>query len=107
MILIKGPNGTREVPDGLPYRLEVGESITGVRREQRLDKLDHIAADTKTGAGDLINALTTATGFKQWYNKAHRGECMPCARRQAALNYFQFKGPQWMHDWIESKKEAK
>ncbi len=107
MIIIKGPKGTREVRDGLPYRLNEGEAITAIRREKRLDTFDHIADSEKTGVGDLINAVTTATGFKQWYNKAHRGKCMPCERRQAALNYFKFKGPQWVHDWIESKKENK
>ena len=104
-IFISGPNGNRSVPLGEVYRLEPGEKVTGSKREIRLDKIDHISEDTMVGTGDLIHALTTATGFKEWWRKHNKGSCLPCKRRQAALNYFEFKGPQWVHDWVESKKE--
>jgi len=105
MIIITGPKGKRKVAAGEPYTLEPGEMVTGMTRDVKLDKFDHIADDTKVGVGDLINAATTATGFKKWWNAQHRGQCLPCKKRQAALNYFEFKGPQWIHDWVESKKD--
>ena len=85
----------------------MGESVTGSTRDQYLDQLDHIGNDLKTDVGDLVNAVTTATGFKRWWIKRYKGSCLPCQKRQAALNYFQFKGPQWVHDWIEEKQEDK
>lgn len=107
MIIITGPNGDRRVESGKPYRLGPGERVSGSTKDMRLDVLDHIGNDTKTGVGDLVNAVTTATGFKRWWIKHHKGSCLPCQKRQAALNYFQFKGPQWVHDWVEEKHEEK
>ena len=107
MIIITGPKGDRHVKAGKPYRLEPGERVSGSTMEQQRDQLDNIGNELKTGVGDLVNAVTTATGFKKWWIKHHKGSCLPCQKRQAALNYFQFKGLQWVHDWVEEKQEDK
>ena len=107
MIIITGPKGDRYVESGQPYRLQLGERVSGSTRDQKLDQLDHIGNDLKTGVGDLVHAVTTAVGFRKWWIKHHKGSCLPCQKRQAALNYFSFKGPQWVHDWVEEKQEDK
>ena len=104
-IIISGPKGDRRVPAGKPFKLEAGERVSGSTRDDRLDVLDHIGNQKKVGVGDLLNRLTTETGFKRWWTKYNKGQCMPCQRRQAALNYFQFKGPGWLHDWVEGNQE--
>lgn len=104
-ITLTGPNGDRHVPDGKPYQLAKGERVTGSTKETRLDVLDHIGKKQKTGVGDLLNRITTETGFKHWWRKYNRGQCMPCQRRQAALNYFKFRGPDWLHNWVEGTQE--
>jgi len=104
MIYISGPEGNRQVPNNTRFILKPGEKITGSSREFKLDRMDNISNDTSIGVGDLVHAVTAATGFKEWWRKYNRGSCLPCKRRQAALNYFQFKGAQWVHDWVESKK---
>ena len=103
-IIISGPKGDRHVAAGKPYKLEPGERVSGSTKEQRLDVLDHIGSHKQVGVGDLLNRITTETGFKRWWQTANKGKCMPCQRRQAALNYFKFKGPDWLHDWVEGTK---
>ena len=107
MIIITGPNGDRHVETGKPYRLGSGEHVAGSTKDVKLDQLDHIGNSTKTSVGDLVHAVTTAIGFKQWWIKHNKGSCLPCQKRQAALNYFSFRGPQWVHDWVEGKQEDK
>ena len=105
MILITGPKGDRRVEPGVAYRLGEGERVVGNTKILQPDKLDNMATDATIGVGDLIHAVTRATGFKEWWYKVHGGGCLPCQKRQAALNYLQFKGPQWVHDWVENQKE--
>ncbi len=110
MIVIKNAKGdTRTVADGIGYRLEEGENIVpGGIKEKRIDKIDTIATDNKMGVGDLVNYITTRTGFKKWWNWMHRRNCLPCQKRQAALNYIKIKGPEWVvKELAKLKKEGK
>ncbi len=102
MILIDGPNGKREVEEGKPYRLEPGERIVGSYRENKQsDKLDYIAKDNEIGVGSLMAAVTESTGFKKWWDEKHGGECIPCKKRQATLDYIKFQGPIWLVSWVK------
>ena len=104
-IVIEGPNGKREVPEtdpegnSSPFRLDPGERVTGSRQSGTVD--DAI------GLGDLLTAITTTTGFKQWWERQHGGPCPGCQQRAAAANYVQFKGPVWLKAWVAGlvKKE--
>ena len=105
MINITGPKGDRQVKEGKPFRLAEGESVVGSTQERRRDVLDTIGQAKRIGVGDLLTRVTTETGFKRWWQQTHKGQCMKCQRREAALNYFQFKGPEWLHDWVEGPKK--
>ena len=109
MIIIKGPNGIREVKAGVPYRLEVGEKIAGSYKTRingvEIDEVTTVAKSSAIGAGDLIAAITGSTGFKRWWHEKHRGECMPCKRRQATANYLRAQGPAWLKTWVDKNKE--
>ena len=95
-IIIEGPTGKREVPEtdelgeSKPFKLAPGEKVVGSRTEQNED----------IGLGDLITAITTSTGFKQWWEGGHDNPCGGCERRAAAANYIRFKGPEWLKTWI-------
>lgn len=108
MIILLGPNGERQIPENTPYRLLPGEKVIrgtgryGTIRESELDKL---AESNKVGLGDLVASITTSTGFKNWWDEKHGGECAPCKQRQATLNYIKFQGPKWLAGWIKKGKE--
>ena len=106
MIVVKNAKGeTRMVADGIAYRLEPGESIVpGGIREKHADKIDIIAKDNMIGVGDLVDYITTRSRFKQWWNWMHKGDCLPCQKRQATLNYIKFKGPKWVADELAKMK---
>ena len=94
------------VADGVGYRLAPGESIVpGGIRETHADKIDIIAKDNMVGVGDLVDYITTRSGFKKWWNWMHRGDCLPCQKRKATLNYIKIKGPQWVAEELAKLKE--
>ena len=105
MIYITGPQGNRQVLSGVPYKLGPGEQITGGTVNERDNALDIAVKGTRTGVGDLINAVTKSTGFKSWWKKLHKGECLPCKKRQATLNYLKFQGPEWLSNWVKEHKD--
>lgn len=107
MVILKGPEGVRLVPCNKTYRLLPNENIVG--SATLFDKAKHeeqseIEKLGITGLGDAAAAIIKTTGFKDWFNKMHGGECLPCKQRQAALNYFQFKGPKWLSKWVNKSK---
>ncbi len=98
-----GPDGERVVPQNTPYVLKAGEKLVGTVMSYR-GEIHDMAEDNKIGAGDLVAAITTSTGFKKWWDKQHGGECLPCKERVATLNYIKFKGPKWLTKWIKGNK---
>ena len=104
MILIDGPNGKREVEEGMSFRLTKGEHIIPNPNHQHSRKpteLDELANTNEIGVGSLIAAVTESTGFKKWWDEKHGGECGSCKKRQATLNYIKFQGPQWLSKWVK------
>ncbi len=104
MILIDGPNGKREVEEGMAFRLGKSEHIVtnpNYRHQGSLIELDKLANTNEIGVGSLIAAVTESTGFKKWWDEKHGGECIPCKKRQATLNYIKFQGPQWLSKWVK------
>lgn len=101
VIILKGPTGTRFVNSGERYILGPGEKIIGSARVDDSATIEELAAPAKIGAGDLIVAVTTSIGFKAWWDKKHNGDCLPCKKRQATANYLQFKGPEWLTQWVK------
>lgn len=54
--------------------------------------------------GDLGAKILQTTGFKDFWDRTHGGDCKPCQERQGLANYVEFKGPKWLSDWIEDVK---
>ncbi len=102
MIIVEGPKGRREIPDGEAYgRNErmVGSYKTG-------DAFAAVTYHSGIPAGDLAAALLKTVGFKSWWDKVHGGECLPCKHRQAAANYVKLMGPDWLARWVNKHKEG-
>ena len=91
--------------DNVPYRLAPDERVIGSAKEIQRDKFDRLAREHTVGVGDLMASLTGSTGFKAWWKKLHKGECLPCKKRQAALNYLTFQGPEWLTAWVKEHKD--
>jgi len=107
MILLRGPKGERYIPDNTEYRMLPGEyrvPVTGRRGGvPRESPLDIMARTNYIGAGDLVEAITTSTGFKRWWDKLHDGECQSCKKNQATLNYIKFQGPKWLSKFVKER----
>ena len=86
-IILEGPNGKREVMEGVPYRLLPGEKIVGssyageIRRDNK--KLEELAGTQGLGVGDLVAKLTKAFGIKP---------CSKCEQRRKVLNRLRIDG---------------
>lgn len=95
----------RRVGRNEAFRLAPGEKVVGSDKGSEVrsddDDLHKVADQNKMGVGDLINALTTSTGFKKWWDDNHKGECAPCQKRRASANYIKFKSPSWLSKWIK------
>jgi len=111
MILIRQTDGNiRKQEERVSYYLLPGEVIVGSEREleinqqlqQETHQLQEWADTNSVGVGDLIAAVTKTTGFQDWWNAKHKGQCIPCKRRQAVYNYVQFAGPNWLKKWVEA-----
>ena len=87
MIILEGPNGKREVMEGVPYRLQPGEKIVGsaligeIRKDNK--KLEELASTQGLGVGDLVAKLTKAFGIKP---------CSKCEQRRKVLNRLRIDG---------------
>lgn len=87
MIILEGPNGKREVMEGVPYRLQPGEKIIGstligeIREDNK--KLAELAGSQGVGVGDLVAKLTKAFGIKP---------CSACEQRRKVLNRLRIDG---------------
>jgi len=106
MITLRGPNGNREIPENTPYRKLPGEYVLrGTGSKNKLfradDQIDNLAQANEVGVGDLIEAITTSTGFKKWWDAKHGGECKSCQRNKAVLNYIQGQVPGWLSSWVK------
>ncbi len=115
LIILRGPEGVRFVEQGKPYRLLPGESPIGTTILFNKDPVPHthtpeeqILDDTqeKIGAGDVLAKVFKETGFTEWWNKNHKGDCLPCKKRQAVANYLQFKGPKWLSEWVKDNADS-
>jgi len=81
LIILEGPNGKREVEEGVPYRLLPGEKIVGttyVGDFQNDNKnLEELAGKEGVGVGDLVAKLTKVFGIEP---------CSKCEERKKVLN---------------------
>jgi len=105
MILLRGPDGERYIEDNTEYRMLPGEyrvPVTGRRGGvPRESPLDIMARTNHIGAGDLVEAITTSTGFKRWWYDFNGGNCGACQRNGAVLNYIQAQVPGWLATWVK------
>jgi len=104
-VLLRGPKGERVIPDNTEYRFLPGERLVGVANISRdYVELEQLAHDNKIGIGDMTAKIFETTGFKDWWDEKHGGECAPCKKRQATLNYIKFQGPKWLSNWVKGDK---
>lgn len=108
-ILMVVPRGQfYKLPDGLTkddvqivsvWIPEIHEEMRMLTSE-KLKEMQKIADERGIGVGDLVAAITTSTGFKKWWDEKHGGECTKCNEKQAVWNYYKFKGPSWISNWV-------
>jgi len=98
-----------EVVESKKWTLE--EIKAAKERQEKIEKelrpFIELASENNMGLGDLVAAITTSTGFKEWWGNNHDGECTKCNERQAAWNYYKFKTPSWMSSWIKNILKGK
>ena len=101
-ITLKGPNGERTIPEGEPYKLLIGEAISGIvwdcgyelssggslQSEELSDKLHGDGVQW----GSAIKWVTSQLGIKQ---------CSACHAREVILNHVKENG------WIATLKAIK
>jgi len=91
------PLGTKTLtPEQMKKRQE---QIQEAMKQEK--ELKEFADDNKIGFGDLVYLFTHSTGFKKYWDEKHGGECAPCQERQAAWNYFRFKGPESLRKLVQ------
>jgi len=102
MITLRGPDGDRQIAENTPYRRLPGEYVVPNKNRVWHDsELDKLAQENKVGAGDFAEAIFTSTGFKQWWDQKHGGQCKSCQRNTAVLNYVQTQVPGWLAKWVK------
>jgi len=87
MIIWEGPDGKREVMEGVSYRLLPGEKVVGsnyageIREDNK--KLEELAGAQGVGVGDLVAKLTKVFDIKP---------CSKCEQRRKVLNRLRIDG---------------
>ena len=81
MIILEGPRGQREVPEGKPYRKLPGEKVMG-SRQHVIGLLEQARSSEGLGVGDLIAAGTKLVGIQP---------CAPCSKRQRRWNQYRIR----------------
>ena len=104
LVILNGPNGVRLVPCS-GFRFLPGEKVIGsatLFNKARIEQMEVPPTQPEPiGVGDLAHKILTTSGFKSWWDKYHKGACLPCKQRQAYMNYLTFKGPEWLSKWVK------
>lgn len=80
-IILQGPEGTRRVPEGVPYRLLPGEQPVGSAEDETEVQLHAELAKRNVGLGDFVEAAIKA--LPESIRPTH---CSACEKRKIALN---------------------
>jgi hypothetical protein len=81
MILLKGPNGLRRVPEGVPYRKLPGEQVIGSEEGEEDTATNDALAKEGMGLGDFIEK-----SFKLLPEAIRPKHCSKCEKRKLVLN---------------------
>ena len=87
MILLKGPNGLRRVPEGVPYRKLPGEQVVGSEHDPVEAELNNELHKYDTPMGDFVEAA-----FKLLPEAIRPQHCSKCEKRKQVLNHIRENG---------------
>jgi hypothetical protein len=81
MIVLLGPDGMRQVPEGEPYRLLPGEQVIGSAADELEAKLEAELATHQVGLGDFVERAIAALP-----DAVRPKHCTQCEKRKQIMN---------------------
>ena len=87
MILLKGPDGLRRVPEGVPYRKLPGEKVIGSEQDRLEADLNNALSEHNIPIGDFVERA-----FKLLPEAIRPKHCSKCEKRKQVLNLIRENG---------------
>ena len=87
LILLRGPDGLRRVPEGVPYRKLPGEVVIGSEQDPLDAELNNALAEHSIPMGDFVEKA-----FKLLPEAIRPQHCSKCEKRKQVLNHIRENG---------------
>jgi hypothetical protein len=87
LIVLKGPDGLRRVPEGVPYRKLPGEKVIGSERDETESELNDQLEKHEIPLGDFVERA-----FKLLPEAIRPTHCSACEKRKKVLNHIRSNG---------------
>jgi hypothetical protein len=87
LIVLKGPNGIRRVPEDTPYRKLPGEQVWGSEEDKTEAELNDALSQEAMGLGDFVERA-----FKLLPASIRPTHCSKCEKRKQVLNHVRENG---------------